>query len=86
VHACCDLTTTHGEPDRAHGQTTRGFPGTKPTYQAVAIYEIMEVEKIIGEMHLPVRGQGQGGASGDESEGDEASSEDDDEEDERGWP
>ena len=58
----------------------------KPTYQAVAIYEIMEVEKIIGGMHEPGRGQGRGGARGDESGGDEASSEDEDKEDEGEWP
>jgi hypothetical protein len=73
-----------GLVDKQH----EGSRKTKPTYQAVAIYEIMEVEKIIGGMHVPVRGQGQGqgGVSGDESEGDETSSEDDDEEDEGGWP
>ena len=71
-----------GLMDKQHEGTRK----TKPTYQAIVIYGIMEVEKIIGGMHVPVRGQGQGGASGDESEGDEASSEDDDEEDERGWP
>ena len=84
------MKTRHGELDRAHGQATRGCTEgsrkTKPTYQAVAIHEIMEVEKIIGGMHEPGRGQGHGGASGDESVGDEASSEDDDKEDEGEWP
>ena len=70
-----------GLMDKQH----EGSRKTKPTYQAVAIYEIMEVEKIIGGMQEQGRGQGQGqgAASGDESEGDAASSEDDDEEDER---
>ena len=64
-----------GLVDKQH----EGSRKTKTTYQAVAIYEIMEVEKIIGGMHVPVRGQGggQGGSSEDESEGDETSSQDD---------
>jgi hypothetical protein len=99
-----------GLMDKQH----EGSRKTNPTYQAVAIYEIMEVEKIIGGMHVPAKGQcskdnpectcgfytdedgdechdedpdcpvrgqggGQGGSTGDESEGDETSSEDDDE-------
>ena len=48
-----------------------GSRKTKPTYQVVAIYEIMEFQKIIGGMHEQGRGQVQGGASGDESEGDD---------------
>ena len=77
------MTTTvnlTGLMDKQH----EGSRKTKPTYQAVAIYEIMEVEKFIGGMHEPVTRQGQG--QGGESEGDETSGEDDDEEDEREWP
>jgi len=42
-----------GLMDKQH----EGSRKTKPTYQAVAIYEIMEVEKIIGGMHVPAKGQ-----------------------------
>ena len=37
-----------------------GSRKNEPTYQADAIYEIIAVEKIIGGMHVPGRGQGQG--------------------------
>ena len=62
-----------------------GSRKTKPTYQAVAIYEIMAVEKIMVGCTSQGRGRGKEGnvpASGDESEGEKASSEEDDEEDE----
>ena len=69
-----------GLMDKQH----EGSRKTKPTYQAVAMYEIMAVEKIIGGMQEPGRGQGQGrgDAGEDESEGDEDSIEDDDDADE----
>ena len=45
-----------------------GSRKTKPMYQAIAIYEIMEVEKIFGGMYEPEEEQGQepGEASEDE--------------------
>ena len=44
-----------GLMDKQH----EGYRKTKPTHQAIAIYEIMEVEKIISGMYEPEEEQGQ---------------------------
>jgi hypothetical protein len=50
------MVNSTGLVDKQH----EGSRKTKPTYQAIAIYEIMAVEKIIGGMHKPGGGAGAG--------------------------